>query len=220
MTARTGTSSNYDRHVYMTTDGAVNFGVSSGAASILTSQPGLNNGQWHHVVASMSGAGMRLYIDGSLVAQNSNTVAQPYTGYWRVGGDTSWAGATWFPGSIDEVAVYPTTLTAVQVLDHWSLGTSGTPNQAPIPAFTVDPTGLDVDLDASASDDPDGTIESWTWDFGDGSVGSGETVSHHYAAGGAYTVTLTVEDNRGVNAPSPRPSRSRPRTSCRRPPSR
>jgi PKD repeat protein len=195
---RTGTSTNSDRHVYMTTDGAVNFGVWSGAASVLTSQPGLNNGQWHHVVASMSGAGMRLYIDGSLVGQNSNTVAQPYTGYWRVGGDTSWAGATWFPGSIDEVAVYPTTLTAVEVLDHWSLGTSGTPNEAPIPAFTAGTSGLDVDLDASASDDPDGTIESWTWDFGDGSAGSGETVSHHYAAGGAYTVTLTVEDNRGV----------------------
>jgi len=54
-----------------------------------------------------------------------------------------------------------------------------------------------VDFDGSGSYDPDGTIVSWEWDFGDESSGTGETTNHPYAADGAYTVTLTVTDNRG-----------------------
>jgi PKD repeat protein len=46
--------------------------------------------------------------------------------------------------------------------------------------------------------DPDGSIVSFEWDFGDGNVATGETTSHTYAAAGTYTVTLTVTDDDGV----------------------
>jgi hypothetical protein len=46
--------------------------------------------------------------------------------------------------------------------------------------------------------DPDGTIVSWAWNFGDGTSGSGQTVSHTYANGNTYNVTLTVTDNNGA----------------------
>ena len=52
-----------------------------------------------------------------------------------------------------------------------------------------------VSFDGSGSDDPDGTIASHTWDFGDGTSGSGETTTHTYSAEGTYTVTLTVADD-------------------------
>jgi hypothetical protein len=54
-------------------------------------------------------------------------------------------------------------------------------------------------FDASNSFDPDGTIQSYDWDFGDGSTASGPIVVHTYEQPGEYTVILTVTDNAGMN---------------------
>jgi PKD repeat protein len=79
------------------------------------------------------------------------------------------------------------------------------PNQNPVPAFTYAPALPNVNewvqFDASASFDPDGTIATYAWAFGDGSTGTGPVVWHRYSAGGAYTATLTVTDNRGATSP-------------------
>jgi PKD repeat protein len=50
-------------------------------------------------------------------------------------------------------------------------------------------------LDASRSDDSDGNIITYQWDFGDGSTSSLMAPTHAYAAPGIYTATLTVEDD-------------------------
>jgi len=54
-----------------------------------------------------------------------------------------------------------------------------------------------VIFDASASSDPDGKLEAFTWDFGDGTVSEGKTATHSYERPGQYHVTLTVRDNSG-----------------------
>jgi chitodextrinase len=54
-------------------------------------------------------------------------------------------------------------------------------------------------FDASGSFDPDGTIQSYVWDFGDGITGVGAVVVHTYESPGEYTVMLTVTDNAGMN---------------------
>ncbi len=46
--------------------------------------------------------------------------------------------------------------------------------------------------------DPDGSIVSYDWDFGDGSIGSGSKISHVYEIIGNFTVTLVVTDNGGA----------------------
>jgi PKD repeat protein len=61
-----------------------------------------------------------------------------------------------------------------------------------------DPTvGNPVTLNAAGSDDPQGAITAYEWRFGDGSTGTGETVTHDYADPGLYIVTLTVTDDDG-----------------------
>ncbi|MBE3128800.1 MAG: PKD domain-containing protein, partial [Actinobacteria bacterium] len=50
-------------------------------------------------------------------------------------------------------------------------------------------------FDGSSSSDEDGTIVSYSWDFGDGSTGSGVTVTHTYNAPGNYKATLIVTDD-------------------------
>jgi predicted outer membrane repeat protein len=56
----------------------------------------------------------------------------------------------------------------------------------------------EVIFDGSDSHDPDGTIVSYVWDFGDDSLPSpGMITTHTYADNRTYTVTLTVTDNLG-----------------------
>jgi len=54
-----------------------------------------------------------------------------------------------------------------------------------------------VQFDASGCFDPDGDIDDFRWDFGDGTSMRGTYVSHVYEAVGVYTMRLTVEDDAG-----------------------
>ncbi len=62
---------------------------------------------------------------------------------------------------------------------------------------TVTCDHLDCTFDSSGSSDPDGTVDSHAWDFGDSATDTGSSQTHSYAAGGDYQVILTVKDNLG-----------------------
>lgn len=75
-------------------------------------------------------------------------------------------------------------------------------NQLPNAQFTylaaLPKMGQQMVFDGSASTDPDGTIVSYDWKFGDdNSTASGVVVDHTFAVNGTWSVSLTVTDNAG-----------------------
>ncbi|MGC9308937.1 MAG: PKD domain-containing protein, partial [Thermoplasmatota archaeon] len=108
--------------------------------------------------------------------------------------------------SYTDNGVYNVTLTVTD--DDGNMGTATKTltilNRAPTAAFTwmpPEPTGVDlVRFNGSASDDPDGVIINYTWDFGDGATGYGLNTSHLYMDSGIYNVTLTVTDDDGASS--------------------
>ena len=79
--------------------------------------------------------------------------------------------------------------------------TDATSNQDPIanangPYQAV--LGSSIQFSSNGSNDPDGSIVSYLWEFGDGTTSTAAQVSHNYNATGLYDVTLTVTDNQGA----------------------
>lgn len=77
-------------------------------------------------------------------------------------------------------------------------------NEAPTAAFTISSQAgqapFAVNFSAVLSEDADGTIVKFEWDFGDGSSGSGENVSHTFTTAGTFTIVLRVTDDDGETA--------------------
>jgi hypothetical protein len=93
-----------------------------------TSTTAINDGQWHHVVATNTAGVTKLYIDG--VDRSGTSAGLTYTSASRNAG----FGASWvtsassidadseFLGSLDEIAIYGTGLSAARVLAHYEAG--------------------------------------------------------------------------------------------------
>lgn len=95
-----------------------------GISSMIVAAPGVFNGQPHHLVATYTGSSPnitgRLYIDGALAGSSaSRSVSAPAT--LAVGDYTHQLGN--YIGGADECAIYPTVLSAAQILNHYNLGT-------------------------------------------------------------------------------------------------
>ena len=128
----------WDRLVYLDSTGRVVFGVYPGRPVTVASPAGRNyaDGRWHHVVASLSSAGMTLSVDGSRVDSNAGvTTAQNFTGTWKIGcgrllywrngsgdGGTDYNGPDHFTGRIQYAAIYTRALTADEVRWHYAAG--------------------------------------------------------------------------------------------------
>jgi len=75
------------------------------------------------------------------------------------------------------------------------------PNKPPVAAARLSGEavlGAVTSFDTTGTADPDGSISSRSWAYGDGTTGA--TDNHVYAAAGSYSATLTVTDNAGATA--------------------
>ncbi|MEV7004128.1 LamG-like jellyroll fold domain-containing protein [Streptomyces sp. NPDC093982] len=157
-----------DKHLYMSNNGHVTFGVFNGAAQTISSTTALNDGNWHHLVATQGPGGMQLYADGALQASNPQvTTSNNYNGYWEVGGGDmlslgDWKGATapwpgqptsmFLNGQIDETSVYLSALTPAQVAQHHTLGLGAEVSGAA--AACTPSAGFNTCIDFTYSGDP------------------------------------------------------------------
>jgi PKD repeat protein len=78
------------------------------------------------------------------------------------------------------------------------------PNVPPTADFATSCLGLVCTFDGRGSTDPDGTVASYAWDFGDGTTGEGAVPSKTYDEAGTRTVRLTVTDTSGATATTTR----------------
>lgn len=60
--------------------------------------------------------------------------------------------------------------------------------------------GISLKFDGTSSNDEDGTIFIYAWDYGDGNSGGGPNPSHTYAVEGVFNIVLTVTDDGGATA--------------------
>ena len=139
-------------------------------------------------------------FDGSLSNDPDGSIAGFF---WDFGDGQS---QFFIPGSVATHTYFnPGTYTVTQtVVDDLGIKTSCStdvtvPMTAPVCSFTGEIVfGATVGFSAAASFDPDGTIVSHDWDFGDGTqVSGGIVIAHTYATPGTYTVELTLTDDSG-----------------------
>ncbi len=147
---------------------------------------------------SVSCSALSCSFDGTGSSDSDGTI----NSYWWNFGDGSPLGVgSTATHTFAQNGSYSVTLT---VIDNGGLNATATktvsvgPNTPPTAAFTFTCTGLTCSFDGNRSADPDGSIASYAWDFGDGASGSGQEASHTYGRAGSYMITLTVTDNAGA----------------------
>lgn len=141
-------------------------------------------------------AGASIYIDEEYVGYTPRSVYIP-AGFRRIAlvkpGYQTWQNSIYVIGGLTR------TITV-------NLAASAPSNVPPTSVFVFSPlipaVGEWVQFNGSASADPDGSVSSYAWNFGDGSTGAGSVIWHRFVAGGYYAVTLTVTDNRGASTSS------------------
>ncbi len=117
---QSGKSGNYDRHIYMTNDGKLSFGVYNGGARVIPSPNAYNDNVWHNAIGILSGTGMKFYVDGIPVGTDTNTDAENNTGYWRIGYDNlgGWPNrplSDYFAGSLDDIQIFNREISVAEV---------------------------------------------------------------------------------------------------------
>jgi len=112
-----GHINNWDRTIFIN-EGQAGFYVFPGSIQNISGGINIADDKWHHIAATLGPDGMKLYVDGNLVASNSAvTSAQDFSGYWRIGSFQN----TTPVGSYDDVVIYNRALTSSEIRQLYQL---------------------------------------------------------------------------------------------------
>lgn len=176
-------------------NGSIFFKNSTDGATWSTAE-NLGAGAWPSITQAGDGQAWAMWVG------NGNLTMRHYT------------GSTWEPAETLGSGTYPSLkLGASGGQVEWAAtycsgapfrvgagGRSASTNNPPVAEAGGPYSGsedLPISFDGSASSDRDGDALTYSWDFGDGSTGTGVTPSHAYAYGGTFEVRLSASDGRG-----------------------
>lgn len=132
--------------------------------------------------------GLHTYEEGSMVSVSASA-------------SSGWVFSNWLLDSVNVGTENPYALT---MDGHHSLVANFIEDmqESPIANFSYSPLNPQVNETITFSpigcNDPDGTIVSYLWDFGDGDLSTNQNPTHTYLQTGSYTCTLSVTDNDGL----------------------
>jgi PKD repeat protein len=195
------------------------FAIGQGASRNNVYFPRPSAEQWHYYAFTINTAAagaseITPYVDGKAVAYTKTaegTGAGNFassTLYWMSRDASTLFGA----GSMQDLAIYNTSLPSATITKHYQVGTGTLPN-GPAASFTATPAavpyGGSVSFNGAASTSTNGAIVDYRWDLnGSGeyatNTGTTATVSHSYTTPGPVTVGLEVTDAAGKTATTTR----------------
>jgi PKD repeat protein len=155
---------------------------------------------------NLTTTGLTVNLDASGSSQTGGTI----TGYaWDFGDSTTGTGVkpshTYAAAGSYVVTLVVTGSSTLQAQTSRTFSVTVPPNIAPTADFTfTQGTGSDslrANFYGTNSNDPDGTVTKWHWDFGNGQTYDAtrpQADGFYYSSGGTYTVTLTVTDDDGA----------------------
>jgi len=186
-------------------------GATHQATTVITAQPNTAPPVPPTAVVSSSTAAGNAPLKVTFNGTSSTTTDSSLVSYNWTFGDGSQATGETTSHTFTTAGTYYTKLT---VVDSNGLSDSvntpivviGTAPANEIPNASISTSQLQgdstliVSFDASQSSDPDGTLVSYNWNFGDGTTGSGQSVQHTYTSAATYSVSLQVTDDKGATA--------------------
>ena len=112
-----GHINDWDRTIFIN-EGQAGFYVFPGSIQNISGGPNISDDKWHHLAATLGTDGMKLYVDGNLVASHSAvTSAQSFSGFWRIGSFQK----TTPVGSYDDVIIYNRALSSSEIRQLYQL---------------------------------------------------------------------------------------------------
>lgn len=102
--------------------GKASLWVGDGTNGWFTGNTSVADGKWHHVVGTLSGTTVSLYVDGVLDTSGTRTASLTNTTSLQIGTDPTGPGGASFAGTLDAVAVYAAALSATTVAQHYAAG--------------------------------------------------------------------------------------------------
>jgi autotransporter-associated beta strand protein len=115
-------------------------GGTYGPAGSRGASGGTQDANWSHVVLVNDGANWSLYVNGTLVQRNGDTVgAINFSAPWRIGTGSASGANRFFSGNISQVALYNYGLSTAQVYAHYFAGKYGSTPDTSVPIITLQP---------------------------------------------------------------------------------